>query len=482
MKASEFVLKAFYQVVSKAPRLFNQRIRWASESYFEFEKNPNKSKELVTYSLLDANLKWKAKGVHFLIQLNAKDINKIKKWQKKRNRYTSQENRIEIKPSSEFEYWANFGVFVPKGEVRFSYIDKVEINFSSKLFHDCSVYFYSMSRGVIFLSLYLRCKDHVTALLKDIDVSDIKEKQIPLCFNPFSKHFGLKTYERPEGQSIKRLKLNLDQVHDESICFLKNVVRELGIKSKALDNAVSCMDFWLDAEENYLNLYCKEPDSNYSFSFKSRNTVLLKEMPSENEVVWGELHNGFKSPFHSFYVKSLLKEKENLNFSYITKHCNLNDSHHILSFINYLHAYYKTIDSKHSKIMERKLSSNKKYKSLYKLSYEISECKKTITSINKNCDEIYLFRGVDDYLPVLKDELKRVSILLDKLDSDINHEKLMTNELIQSENLEYHKKYSKYVFALIIVQIVIGILTVNWVESWSALQALRVAILGKLAF
>ncbi|MDF4345902.1 hypothetical protein P3386_23955, partial [Vibrio parahaemolyticus] len=87
-----------------------------------------------------------------------------------------------------------------------------------------------------------------------------------------------------------------------------------------------------------------------------------------------------------------------------------------------------------------------------------------------------------EYLPILKKELDRVSILLGKLELDINNEKLMTNELIQSENLEYHKKYSKYVFVLIIIQVVIGILTVNWGEQWSTLQALQVAILGKLAF
>ncbi|MEF1215055.1 hypothetical protein REH77_24135, partial [Vibrio alginolyticus] len=179
-------------------------------------------------------------------------------------------------------------------------------------------------------------------------------------------------------------------------------------------------------------------DGDCNFSFDGRPTVLLKEMPLENEVIFDSLHNDFESPFHSFYLRSLLKQKEDLNFSYIKRRCNLNDSHHILSFISYLHDFYKRIDNKHSEILEKKQSSNKKYKSLYRLSTEISECKKTITSINKNCDSMYLFDGVDEYLPLLKKELDRVSILLDKLDFDINNEKIMTNELIQSENLEYH--------------------------------------------
>ncbi|TNZ98688.1 hypothetical protein, partial [Vibrio parahaemolyticus] len=49
-------------------------------------------------------------------------------------------------------------------------------------------------------------------------------------------------------------------------------------------------------------------------------------------------------------------------------------------------------------------------------------------------------------------------------------EKNITNEIIQAENLQYHKKYSKYVFVLIIVQIIIGVLTVNWAESWNSIK------------
>ncbi|HHG3186958.1 TPA: hypothetical protein ACPVYD_003296 [Vibrio parahaemolyticus] len=486
MKISEFLLRTFYQVVNKAPELFNKRIQWASESYLEYEKKNNKSRELVTYSLFDPKLKWQAKGVHFLIEVNVKDIDKIKKWQKKKDRYTSRESKFEIKASSEFEYWSNFGFFVPRREKQHIYADATNLNFNSRFFYDCSVYFYSMSRGVLFLSLYLRCKEHTTALLKDINVSDIKEKQVPLCYNPFSKYIGLKTYVRPERQALKRLESNLNEVHGEAVCFMRNVANELGVKSETLDRAISGIDFWLDAEENYLTLCDEERDGDYSFSFDGRPTELLRKMPLENEVLFNDLHNNFESPFHNFYLRSLLQEKEKqglgLSFSYITRSCNLNESHHILSFISYLHDFYTRIDSEHSKILEKKQSSNKKYKSLYKLSTEISECKKAITSINKNCSSIYFSEDVDEYLPILKKELDRVSILLGKLELDINNEKLMTNELIQSENLEYHKKYSKYVFVLIIIQVVIGILTVNWGEQWSTLQALQVAILGKLAF
>ncbi|MFZ3441735.1 hypothetical protein [Vibrio harveyi] len=101
----------------------------------------------------------------------------------------------------------------------------------------------------------------------------------------------------------------------------------------------------------------------------------------------------------------------------------------------------------------------------------VNEQKKSLSTLNEHINNSgFLYYEGKQYKDYLKKYLKKIEEKTNKFEAEIMLEKEIINEVIQAKNLQYHKKYSKYVFALIIIQIIIGMLTVNWGESLRAIE------------
>lgn len=467
MKLAYKINHLFLLVIKKAPRFFSRRLNLVSEDYFYRDSKECNSEGTLTTSLFNPSLNWHAKGVHLLIRVNSKDVKKIQRWQTKNDPLNLNE-MYKVKVSSEYDSWHNRGGFSPTNRNTKTYGD-IKLNVESNYFDFCSCYLFSMSRGVVFLSLYLHCKKEATIALKDIDCSNLKNEKIYYSLNPFSKNYGCHSHNRAYRQGFKLLEKNLHNIYKDAIKLGSEVVHCLGLTRKVALAPITGFDFWLDDSRGY-KIRCNEAKSKeHQFVIDDAVLNLSTKLPSEQEEIFEFLPSILKSKFSNIYLKSEDTEQSKSNiFRYKDRSCHSGESHNILSYLLYLNRKYGLINKNHERILTKKTSTNRRYDDFYNLSLEVKEMKSTLNAISSNCKDIFQFEGLEEYSPLVKNKIKYLKSKTDAYEAEIEKEKMILNELIQSENLSYHKKYSILIFVLVIVQIIIGLLTIDWekVLSW----------------
>ncbi|ENQ8054239.1 hypothetical protein ACEQ2M_001634 [Vibrio parahaemolyticus] len=417
----------------------------------------NWDSELTTIGLFDSRLKWEAKGVHFLVRLKAQDVNQVAKWHTQH--HSNRIGKLLLKPMSVGATWGVLGNFLPKNiKARYQVWDNAStLKIEQKYFENCSVNWYSWSKGVFFLSMYLNC-DRVcaTELLKDVDVKDLQANIFINSLNPFSKKKPNISGDSVYIKAVSRLEENLAKIELSAIQYINSVLMELGVKKLSNYNSVSTFDFFLDEEKGY-----ERKLVNITEKDNENLTILDEGLCKRSFAVSDDLDEAlFLNPIGSFtgmYINISQKDEDvSTLYKYRTQH--LSNSHNAYSLILFLRSEYSKIHKSYERrLINSRNSISKKYNILYEISLMLHDLNKTLSSI-----KMHQRKTVGrTYTQKIKEDIQKIETLINDFSNEIEQEKKITNELIQAENLSYHKYYSKVVFILIIIQILIGVMSIN---------------------
>ncbi|MFZ3438858.1 hypothetical protein L2D37_14075 [Vibrio harveyi] len=454
----------------KYPKFFSRKLLCAAKGYCSPDESSYAQHHYNTISLINPEIKWRVAGVHLLLELNTRDIDIINKWQRK-----SGEKKYLLEPQSSGEHAVSLGYFMP-ANVNYSLrkFTSKTIKHNSSLFNDSSVSGISLSRGKVYISIYLKTSDEATALIKDIPIIHLSPKKKTLTINPLSKFYGVYQYQLVEQQAETTIKNNLSTLKSEAKNYADAILKELNLNKKVRHKSSMSLDVYI--QESFIN-ESRHEIKGYKTVIDDRIKPLSMDFSnSYHELLFPKGPYKLLDDFDYIYLREDNHSERqsflgDLNPDFSSTYHNAINSHNIYAFLFLIQKIDKKTHENYSLTLTKKLDINKKYEKIQAISMPVNEQKKSLSTLNEHINNSgFLYYEGKQYKDYLKKYLKKIEEKTNKFEAEIMLEKEIINEVIQAKNLQYHKKYSKYVFALIIIQIIIGMLTVNWGESLRAIE------------
>lgn len=396
--------------------------------------------------------------------LSADEVKAVFHWKNKNDRARWAPTDVSIQEQGFF----NVGYF-DVGYHHSSPIAAGRLNSETKYVLACNLDLIMLS-GNYYLSAYWFLSDDATAILKDVDVSDIPPSSFNYqSCNPFSNRYGLRSLSIRSRSSEKRIIENFESIYRAVNDTDKKLCKTLGIKRE--QNQVATMDIHVNSTSPYFE------DANRSTAKK--DVIVKKEKLRFDGVVipryffnYGEINNDAEKEYmgrfpslddcsiNSLYIKSQVTDEVDqygLN-DFSINFCNAHDSHHVFLFLKLVDKMYASLDKKFSEhIIKSYENPSKNYKKLYTAYIEISRIESQIKSICAAKDW-FVFFECGRFFESFDAQCKGILNTIKEIKHDIESKKTDSNELVQAENLSYQKRMSWFVALLAVIQIVVAII------------------------
>lgn len=468
---TNFTTATICRMVKIAPVFFSKKMNLASKFYYEtkewHEQNAErKTNNIIThYSLLNPQLKWKAKAISSFCSISQDNAIKLKAW-KIKNSYLDDSY---AKNSMFNNGFLNVGFF-NIGSASKGYHADGYIHYKSDYIERCSVKIIHIDGGLAFLALYWILSDKATELLKDIDVTDIKPEQIQyLSCNPFSTQFVASTTLGRLNLSEERLLSRLEYLHKEIQLAEGQLYNFFGISQTEVP--VYTMDIHIDDISPYFIEKVTPP----------------KEINNDNcNAHFIQYFHGYNLPFKSddfkrclfplrylrprtippkishIYIASQTSEEvdEHRLNDFSTRLFSPINSHHIYQFLHICDARFEHLDKNYSLsiIDSYNESPDKSYNHIYSSFVEILKIEELLTAFIESKHDFIHFR-TDDSLNY-DIFFEKASVYLNnvrKIKKSLELKKQASNEKVQSANLSYQKRMTWFVAILTIIQVLLAI-------------------------
>ncbi|HHQ4805451.1 MULTISPECIES: hypothetical protein [Aeromonas] len=468
---TNFTTATICRVVKIAPVFFSKKMNLASKFYYENEdyhkhNTERKTNNIIThYSLLNPQLKWKAKAISSFCSITQDNAVKLKKWKVKNNYLDDSHAKNSIFNNG----FLNIG-FLNIGSASKGYHVDGYIHHQSDYIERCSIQVIHIDGGSAFLSLYWILSNKATELLKDIDVTDIEPEQIKyLSCNPFSAKFVASTVLDRLSLSEERLSSRLEFLHDEIQLAESQLYNFFGINKT--EEPVYTMDIHIDDIKPY---FIEKTPLPKEIGNDNCDTHFIKHVDIFNVSFKSDDLKRCLFSLRSFRPRSTSPKISHLYIASQTPEevdeYRLNDfsvrlfspvnSHHIYQFLHICDARFESLDKNYSLsiIDSYNESPDKSYNHIYSSYVEILKIEELITALIKSKRDFVHYRN-DEGLNYGQ-FFKKANIYLSnvrRIKQSLELKKQASNEKVQSANLSYQKRMTWFVAILAIIQILIAI-------------------------
>ncbi len=483
---TNFMTAVICRIVKIAPVFFSKKMNLASKFYYETKEyhvhnTERKTNNIIThFSLLNPQLKWKAKAISSFCSITQDNAIKIKSW-KVNNNYLDDSY---AKNSMFNNGFLNVGFLTVGSSSKRYHVDGY-IHHQSDYIEACSIKIIHIDGGLAFLALYWILSNKATELLKDIDVTDIEPAQIQfLSCNPFSTQFVSSTVSDRFSLSEERLLSRLEFLHKEMQLAERQLYKFFGISQT--EAPVYTMDIHIDDINPY---FIDKTPSPKEIDNDNCNTHFIKHFDKFNLSFKNDDLKRCLFSFNYFRQRSTLPKISHLYIASqtseeIDEH-RLNDfsvrlfspinSHHIYQFLHICDARFNRLDQKYcqSIIDTYNESPDKSYNHIYDSYVEVLKIEELLTAIIATKLDFMHYKDDDtlDYDQFFK---KANSYLnnVRKIKANLELKKQASNEKVQSANLSYQKRMSWFVAILAIIQIWLAVSFqqisnfINWILSF----------------
>lgn len=460
-----------FSLAKKIPWFFPQKFLRLDkdqhkESSLELENRLTKVGKIVFASLLADKTHWQS--VNIVIQINREELNKITNWLGRQDRlagrYTEPCHSSNLHSAS----MQRLG-FISFGDPDLSTDGNIE--FKNQTTTRCYMSALNLSKGITFLSMHFAISFEANKKIFNLDVKKIRAHRQLVKLNPFHKNNSIEIHTRLDNVNraiIKNTNKSLSEVKQAAIEILKACKIEHNDKS-----FVIVADFYRESGKSY---FYEPNDVNDplkdAFDIKphSEDTFFVidpqagsygRPFISDDK---SEIYNTSYGPsllnFHAFYLKS--EAPETADTLTRTVFLNIPESYIFLSTLTEISLHYEKCMSMVSNIFFKKNKSTKQVlERLISASLEINLIEEKIKAVEEIassvCDEKYKVNALH-WISHLK---KNLTILK----KSINIRKDLNNGEIQLKNLTWTKRYSILIFMLVIIQIFLSIINVDWTKE-----------------
>ena len=454
-----------FRVVNAVPFLFPKWLREISEHYKEpddgeiFRREDN-----IQYgNFLDGDFLWKA--VSITVQLDHSELELLHKWMQK------SASPMDYNPSRDSgSFKVNYdrgGGYRSLGWININrnktMTSLATVQHNSSYCSSCYTTLDTLSHGFSYVTIYMMLTEEATKKINNVKTESIQRYKSFQTLNPFSKRFKIIQHHDRYNQINKLIEDNFNNVVSDCKEIAIAILRMWKI-NKSESELISVADFYRDCQEPY---------------FYSRDQRVEKHIENDTSQVLIDKYKLFcdiniSNNSNEHYCENRFDKELNVNAYYILSQpesefedynnykrigLTTNGSHIFFSLVHDLLRQYKEIsDSINPILIQNRNTAEKNHSILYNTLLKIERLKENINSVENRI----AFECPEKYHKAAKDHINHIKSITNKLRNAVKQRKEYSRDSLDLRNLYFHKKYSYIVGFLVIVQIALAGLTIDW--------------------
>ncbi|MFG0547603.1 hypothetical protein ACF8FG_20675 [Pseudomonas sp. YQ_6] len=452
---------------SKFPWLVPSLLRFVGKDYGRQESETMRriyleENRTVTASMFDGKISWK--GISFISEIRREDLRRVHKWM-------SGQSRAAGNYSSYHEQGVKSKDLVGAGYNNLGYVsfDRPSmfsvgtISISAALPKSCYITLLRLKNGACYISLYVDFSEDVNSRVFDVDVRHIKRYSIFQSFNPLSPKFAL--IESHDRRSVieEYLYRKANEVVDEANQAVNTLLDVWGLKLK-LHNFSTVADFFREGSGSY---FCdssspqdEESDAHVIID-RSKGRFLtsaLSEDPTEEYI---ENYIPKDLGVDAIYLKSQVSSEVEPFDRYDCKSIGVTDSYSFALILVAIYSQFKRCTHEVSPVF---ISFNKKVerdlKRLLDAELELNIVEERLSAVEDGlhwCEE--------SFKKFIRGRISGIRSHVSSLRGSIEKRRNLNDGKLQVKNLIWMRRYSVMVFILVLVQIALSLLNVDWTDD-----------------
>lgn len=455
VKYTQIVLDLAYKIPFLFPRIIGH---YAKEYNSNSDYITNKKQEenhIKLASLFESPFYWR--GISFSVFLSNEELLYLKRWQNRRSIIMSRSNGNYI-VSDSFDQdngWVNVGLIRINQDTIMD--DLFSVYTSNDFFSGIYITLTKYSTGLSFLTFYIYCNRQLTDLVSNVSVPKMNYFVEFESFNVFSRKchsISLLDNWHHADSIIKRNIVNVNSSAKELIKYLFN---EIGIKKKESD-MYCILDMYADQVSPYFddNAFLEGDQHDHHILFSKQKKFINSILSDNSADVF--IDNRYLNVAGVDYI--YMKVSRSATNTEV-----VSDSNEYLSIVPVL-LMSKKIDLlsgylNSAKLHNRKQPVEKIYESLYDISYQLH----MILAWFKSSRRFFLFNIPAAYRKNISNMISYQMSRVENLKEVSGGIYSLSDNRIQIRNIRYNKRYSIMVFVLVIIQVILAAMTIDWNKS-----------------
>ncbi|AVF75483.1 TPA: hypothetical protein GRI80_19295 [Vibrio parahaemolyticus] len=445
------------------PWVFPKWLRFMAKSYSRKEQESirhlyEKEDRIKSASLFDGSFKWKAISV--VVKVEHDDLDSIRRWLKS-NASPGDYNPERDDSVFENKYdhgggFRNLGWIHFHRETRLTSLLRMEVE--TEFCDSCYVSLSKYSYGINYLSLYFFLKESATGMVSNVDVSEVSRYDAFASVNPFSQQFRVIQHHNKRNLVEDLINENINKVCSDVVSMAKKVLRLWRI-TKDESKLTLIADIYRDTNEPYFVEVDECEDDRHVHVCPRSFKFLDEKISSDSSEHFITSNIVEKNDLDAVFIKSKNIEEFDQFDNFARNGLTLYDSHIFISmFIDVARQHVEISEYANSALLKNSNKVETNYDILFESTNRLESLRENILAIQKEiphgCREPYS----DSAKRIAKYRLK----LADKLKASIDRRVYGLNSEMQVQNLRFNRAYSLLVGVLIIVQILLAVLTIDW--------------------
>lgn len=445
------------------PWVFPKWLRFIAKSYSQKEQESiqhlyEKEDRIKSASLFDGSFTWKAISV--VVKVDPDDLDSIRRWLKS-NASPGDYNPERDDSVFESKYdrgggYRNLGWIHFHRENRLTSLLRMEEE--TEFCDSCYVSLSKYSYGINYLSLYFFLKESATGMVSSVDVSEVKRYYAFASANPFSQQFRAIQHHDKRNLVEDLINENINKVCRDVVSMAKKVLRLWRI-TKDESKLTLIADIYRDTNEPYFVEVDECEDDSHVHVCRRSLGFFDEKISSDDSEHFLNRYVVEKNDLDALFIKSKSLEEFDQFDNFARNGLALYDSHIFISmFIDVARQQVEISEYANSALLKNSNKVETNYDILFESANKLESLRENILAIQKEiphgCSESYS----DSAKRIAKYRLK----LADKLKASIDRRLSGLNSEMQVQNLRFNRRYSLLVGVLIVVQILLAALTIDW--------------------
>ena len=456
-----------FYLATKFPWFFSKRIRYLVSTYAgpesDYIKGLYKDEDCITSAnLFRGDVKWK--GVSLIAAMGRSDLTRIHKWMNSQNGSPGNYNASHEKGINSTNLVGS--AFNNLGLVSFdrpNMFAVCSISIVAELPQSCYVTLLRLKNGVSYLSLYISLDEGVEKKITRVDVSGVKRYKCFQSVNPFSHRFSVVEHHERRNVIEEKIYGNARDVVSQARQAASALLQVWGVKKSILDFA-TLADFFREGSGSYFDDEATRENDEQPVSLtvvEPWNGFFCSPISDDVSENYIENYVPEKIGVDAIFIKSQETSLVERGDRYIQLYNGVRDYYAYMLMLAEIYSQFKSCMRKVSPIFFKyKNSVRADLKTLLRANLALNLIDERLGAVEEG-----LHWSDKKYWQHTRNRILGIRSQVVALRTDVERRKSLTDGELQLTNLIWMRRYSIIVFVLVLVQIALSVLNVDWTED-----------------
>ena len=455
-------------LAAKFPWIFSRRIRYLVSDYSGSESDElneiyRGEKVIGSASLFQGAVRWK--GVSLISAVGRGDLAKIHKWMNSQKGSPGNYHGSHEKVISSTNL---FGLGVNSlGYVSFDRPSMFAVSLISvvaELPQSCYVTLLRLRNGVSYLSLYVYFDEAVEKKISNVDVSGVKGYRCFQSTNPFSPRFSVVEHHDRRSVIEELVYKNARDVVSQARQAASAFLQVCGVR-KDISEFSTAADFFRNGAGSYFSteepIEADDKASTFTVLEPWSSAFINSPISDDSSEDYVEDYIAEKMNIDAIFIKSELPSDEGWRGSYVGVFNGVTEHYAYMLMLSEIYIHFKKCMKKVSPVFFKyKSSVRADLKALLRANLDLNLIDERLVAVEEGlhwCDKKYL-QHTRNRIAAIRSQVTALRV-------DVERRKSLSDGELQLTNLIWMRRYSIIVFLLVLVQIALSVLNVDWTEE-----------------